>query len=177
MIREMWESGLYIIQDYKKICWTKILWNSVLVVRNGSDVLPWLPYLSMYLNLKCIKNRTRRWVKAVMVYLWRYLCSSFPGPQNTCQSWKQDSKISAIKPGSRPNSWAKRQHSELSEVQLGDIYLPHFVKEGWTLDLFIMGTTLSVSGLYCHVSGVPWLIITGFGLDDWIFWHFYSNYT
>jgi hypothetical protein len=30
---------------------------------------------------------------------------------------------------------------------------------------------------YCHVSGVPWLIITGFGLDDWIYWHFYYNYT
>jgi hypothetical protein len=25
--------------------------------------------------------------------------------------------------------------------------------------------------IYCHVSGVPWLIITGFGLDDWIYWH------
>jgi hypothetical protein len=24
---------------------------------------------------------------------------------------------------------------------------------------------------YCHVSGVPWLIITDSGLDDWIYWH------
>jgi hypothetical protein len=24
----------------------------------------------------------------------------------------------------------------------------------------------------CHVSRVPWLIITGSGLDDWIYWHF-----
>jgi hypothetical protein len=24
---------------------------------------------------------------------------------------------------------------------------------------------------YCHVSGVPWLIITGSGLDDWSYWH------
>jgi hypothetical protein len=23
---------------------------------------------------------------------------------------------------------------------------------------------------YCHVSGVPWIIITGSGLDDWIYW-------
>jgi hypothetical protein len=23
---------------------------------------------------------------------------------------------------------------------------------------------------YCHVSGVPWRIITGSGLDDWIYW-------
>jgi hypothetical protein len=30
---------------------------------------------------------------------------------------------------------------------------------------------------YCHVSGVPWLIIAGYGLDDWIYWHFYYNYT
>jgi hypothetical protein len=30
---------------------------------------------------------------------------------------------------------------------------------------------------YCHVSGVPWLIITGSGLDDWIYWYFYYNYT
>jgi hypothetical protein len=22
----------------------------------------------------------------------------------------------------------------------------------------------------CHVSGVPWLIITGSGLDNWIYW-------
>jgi hypothetical protein len=26
--------------------------------------------------------------------------------------------------------------------------------------------------VYCHVSGIPWLIITGSGLDDWIYWHF-----
>jgi hypothetical protein len=26
------------------------------------------------------------------------------------------------------------------------------------------------------VSGVPWWIITGSGLDDWIYWHFYYNY-
>jgi hypothetical protein len=25
-------------------------------------------------------------------------------------------------------------------------------------------------GTCCHVSGVPWLIITGSGLDDWIYW-------
>jgi hypothetical protein len=30
---------------------------------------------------------------------------------------------------------------------------------------------------YYHVSGVPGLIIKGFGLDDWIYWHFYHNYT
>jgi hypothetical protein len=24
-------------------------------------------------------------------------------------------------------------------------------------------------GIYCHVSGVPWLIITGSGLHDWIY--------
>jgi hypothetical protein len=24
---------------------------------------------------------------------------------------------------------------------------------------------------YGHVSGVPWLIIMGSGLDDWIYWH------
>jgi hypothetical protein len=23
---------------------------------------------------------------------------------------------------------------------------------------------------YCHVSGVPWLIITGFGVDDSVYW-------
>jgi hypothetical protein len=31
--------------------------------------------------------------------------------------------------------------------------------------------------VYCHVFWVPWLIITGSGLDDWIYWHFYYNYT
>jgi hypothetical protein len=25
---------------------------------------------------------------------------------------------------------------------------------------------------YCHVFMVPWLIRTGSGLDDWIYWHF-----
>jgi hypothetical protein len=29
----------------------------------------------------------------------------------------------------------------------------------------------SVLKSYCHVSGVPWRIITGPGLDDWIYWH------
>jgi hypothetical protein len=26
------------------------------------------------------------------------------------------------------------------------------------------------NSIYCHVSGAPWLIITGSGLDDWIYW-------
>jgi hypothetical protein len=30
---------------------------------------------------------------------------------------------------------------------------------------------------YCHVFWVSWLIITGSGLDDWIYWHFYYNYS
>jgi hypothetical protein len=30
---------------------------------------------------------------------------------------------------------------------------------------------------YCHVSGVPCLIITGSGLDDWIYWCCYYKYT
>jgi hypothetical protein len=30
---------------------------------------------------------------------------------------------------------------------------------------------------YCHVSGVPWLIITGSWLDDWIYWCCWYNYT
>jgi hypothetical protein len=29
---------------------------------------------------------------------------------------------------------------------------------------------------YCHVSGVPWRIITDSGLDDCIYWHLYYNY-
>jgi hypothetical protein len=28
---------------------------------------------------------------------------------------------------------------------------------------------------YCYVSGVPWVIIMGSGMDDWIYWHFYYN--
>jgi hypothetical protein len=35
---------------------------------------------------------------------------------------------------------------------------------------------LSIEGMYCHVSGLTWLITTGSGLDDWIYWHFYYNY-
>jgi hypothetical protein len=27
---------------------------------------------------------------------------------------------------------------------------------------------------YCYVSGVPWRVITGFELDDWIYWHFFT---
>jgi hypothetical protein len=27
---------------------------------------------------------------------------------------------------------------------------------------------------YCHVWGVPWRIIMGSGLDDWICWHFFT---
>jgi hypothetical protein len=27
-----------------------------------------------------------------------------------------------------------------------------------------------------HASGVPWRIIRGSELDDWIYWHFYYNY-
>jgi hypothetical protein len=29
-------------------------------------------------------------------------------------------------------------------------------------------------GYYCHVSGVRWLIIMGSGLDDGIYWHFFT---
>jgi hypothetical protein len=31
--------------------------------------------------------------------------------------------------------------------------------------------------IYCHVSGIPWRIITGSELDDWIYWRCYYNYT
>jgi hypothetical protein len=37
---------------------------------------------------------------------------------------------------------------------------------------YIMGYAI-----YCHVSGVPWLIITDSELDDLIYWHFYYNYS
>jgi hypothetical protein len=27
---------------------------------------------------------------------------------------------------------------------------------------------------YCHISGLSWRIIMGSGLDDWIYWHFFT---
>jgi hypothetical protein len=30
--------------------------------------------------------------------------------------------------------------------------------------------------MYCHASGLAWLIIMGSGLDDRIYWHFFYNY-
>jgi hypothetical protein len=30
---------------------------------------------------------------------------------------------------------------------------------------------------YNQVSVIPWLIITGIALNDWIYWHFYYNYS
>jgi hypothetical protein len=36
---------------------------------------------------------------------------------------------------------------------------------------------LSTKKQYCHVSRVPWLIITGSGLGGWIYWHFYYSYS
>jgi hypothetical protein len=35
--------------------------------------------------------------------------------------------------------------------------------------------TSNSSSIYCHVSGVPWLIITGSGLDDWIYCALYTH--
>jgi hypothetical protein len=31
--------------------------------------------------------------------------------------------------------------------------------------------------IYFHVSGVPQRIMTGSGLDDWVYWHSYYNYS
>jgi hypothetical protein len=31
--------------------------------------------------------------------------------------------------------------------------------------------------MYTSVRGYAWIIITGFGLDDWTYWCFYYNYT
>jgi hypothetical protein len=28
--------------------------------------------------------------------------------------------------------------------------------------------------IHCHVSGLAWLIIMRSGLDDWIYWHFFT---
>jgi hypothetical protein len=36
-------------------------------------------------------------------------------------------------------------------------------------------TTRRYIAEYCHVSRFPWLIMTGFGLHDWIYWHCYYN--
>jgi hypothetical protein len=30
------------------------------------------------------------------------------------------------------------------------------------------------SSSYCHVCGVSWLIITGSGFYDWVYWHFFT---
>jgi hypothetical protein len=35
--------------------------------------------------------------------------------------------------------------------------------------------TLHIRSKYCHVYGVPWPIITGSALDDWIYWHLYDH--
>jgi hypothetical protein len=51
------------------------------------------------------------------------------------------------------------------------ISLPHRRKYSYCL-----GKTLCYEK-YCHVSGVPWRIITGSELDDWIYWHFYNKYS
>jgi hypothetical protein len=32
------------------------------------------------------------------------------------------------------------------------------------------------NAIYCHVSGVPWQIITGSGLDDSIYWHTFTQF-
>jgi hypothetical protein len=40
----------------------------------------------------------------------------------------------------------------------------------WLFSNLISETLCSHSNVYCHVSGVPWLIITGSGLDDWTYW-------
>jgi hypothetical protein len=40
----------------------------------------------------------------------------------------------------------------------------------WATLLLLFFSTFSFCS-YCHVSGVPWLITTGSGKDDWICWH------
>jgi hypothetical protein len=40
-------------------------------------------------------------------------------------------------------------------------------------NLPVLASFCPPSYLYCHVSGVPWLIITGTGLDDWIYFTLY----
>jgi hypothetical protein len=36
-------------------------------------------------------------------------------------------------------------------------------------------TLFKIASKYCHVCGVPWLIMTGSGLDNWIYWNFFYN--
>jgi hypothetical protein len=54
----------------------------------------------------------------------------------------------------------------------------------WSSFVVISPYNWDRSWVYCHLSGVSWLIITGSGLDDWIYWHLYiytvrdySNYS
>jgi hypothetical protein len=42
-------------------------------------------------------------------------------------------------------------------------------------DCYSIRAQLSPNLSYCYVSGVPWLIITVSGLDDWIYWSFLST--
>jgi hypothetical protein len=49
--------------------------------------------------------------------------------------------------------------------------------------LYLQGTCrphrpweLQISEIYCHVFWAPWLITTGSGLVDWIYWRFCYNY-
>jgi hypothetical protein len=38
--------------------------------------------------------------------------------------------------------------------------------------LILVPTCQHTFHMYCHVFMAPWLIITGSGFDDWIYWHF-----
>jgi hypothetical protein len=44
------------------------------------------------------------------------------------------------------------------------------------LDIFYLLLSWNPLLKYCHVSGFTWRMITGSGLDDWIYWHLYITW-
>jgi hypothetical protein len=53
----------------------------------------------------------------------------------------------------------------VSKVALEKVFSKYF---GF---LYQLSFHYMTSIIYCHVTGVPWLILTGSRLDDWIYWH------
>jgi hypothetical protein len=53
----------------------------------------------------------------------------------------------------------------------------NFFTEPLTFPLASLFQSSGVMSQYCHLSGAPWRIMSGFGLDDWINWHCCYNYT
>jgi hypothetical protein len=155
--------------------------GSVLLQREG---VPRIPMLSC---------RLTQWGRLYRSFVWEVHSVLYPNARLVSAVPWSDPTINRVTAPSltkfgvhRNNAWTRNEITadrldmavRMGRQSLGNrtVVKPKWWEDDIKVDLKETGGSglFPVAGFWCcHISGVPWRIITGSGSDDWIYWHFF----